>query len=58
MVLGIIIGLFIGVTFSYIICKKTFPREKDYSELIKNTLYELNKSNNEENSKKKYRNKS
>ena len=53
-VLGIIIGLFIGITFTFIICKNIFPKEKDYSELIKNTLYELNKSKIEETSKKKH----
>ena len=51
-ILGIFIGLFIGIIFTFIICKNIFLKEKDYSELIKNTLYELNNYNNDDASKK------
>lgn len=54
MILGIIIGLLIGIIFTFVICKNKFSKEKNYSDLIKNTLYELNNFHNEENTKKKH----
>ena len=54
MILGIIIGLIVGITITFIVCKNKFSKEHDYSDLIKRTLEDLYDNTSNNNSKKKH----
>ena len=54
MILGVIIGLVIGITITFVVCRNEFSQEHDYSDLIKRTLEDLYRNSSDNNSKKKH----